>query len=114
MSAYERGNAFERRVAGQLRDEGYMVWQTRGSKSATDLIAAKAGQLVLVQVKAGAEPISGAGWNALRTLAEYVGAVPVVADRSGRAIRYRRITGWHRPHSQHWPAEPFRTDELVP
>jgi Holliday junction resolvase len=108
--AYEAGNRFEKRVAQHLRDEGYVVWQTRGSKSAADLIALRVGQVLLVQVKGGVTTLNHEQWNALYDLARMCGALPVIADRNARQIRWRRIIDQHQPRTHDWPALPFTTD----
>lgn len=108
--AYEAGNRFEKRVADHLRGEGYVVWQTRGSKSAADLIALKVGQVLLVQVKGGVTTLNHEQWNDLHRLAFVCGAVALVADRDRRAIRYRRITAGHLERSRVWPAVAWATD----
>jgi Holliday junction resolvase len=119
MTAYQRGNAFERIIADQLRGDGYSVWQTRGSKSPVDIVAIKTGQTLFVQCKGGAGGLTSARWDELHDLAAAVGAVPILADRGGRGIyRLRRITGRYRPHQAGearggiWPAEPFSTDDV--
>ena len=120
MTAYQRGNYFERRVADQLRNDGYFVWQTRGSKTVVDMIALKTGQVgqtLLVQAKgglviAGTEHITGNDWNTLYTLACQVGAVPLIAQRTGRgSIGYRQITDRHTPRSHTWPAQSWTPDD---
>jgi Holliday junction resolvase len=115
MTAYERGNHFERRVADQLRTDGYQVWQTRGSKSPADILAAKTGQLLLVQVKSGEHGMSGTDWNLLLELANRAGATPILATRTGPALRrihYRRLTGPHRHGTRSWPCEDWTPDEV--
>ena len=69
QTAYKRGDYYEKKVAALLRSEGYWVWQTRGSKGAADLIALKAGQLMLVQVKGGKSWVTHEAWNALYWMA---------------------------------------------
>jgi Holliday junction resolvase len=111
---YRAGDHFEKRVADHLRADGYAVWQTRGSKSPADLIAIKPGETLFVQVKAGATTLDHAEWNALIHTAIIAGALPIIADRDGRGIRYRRILGGHTERSRDWPTEPFTTDIVGP
>lgn len=110
---YVNGNHFERRVADALRGDGYRVWQTRGSKSPADLIALKIGQVLLVQVKSGVTGLDHTQWNALHELATPFGAVPIIADRDGRRIRYRRITDRHASRSQNWPTADWTPDAIA-
>ena len=111
---YRAGNHYERRVANDLRRDGYLVWQTRGSKGVADLIAVKHGEVVLVQVKASVDAtVTHDGWNGLYEKAVEIMAVPLVADRDGRRIRYRRVTGLHRKGSRVWPSEPWTADVVA-
>jgi Holliday junction resolvase len=119
VTAYQRGNAFERIIADQLRGDGYSVWQTRGSKTAVDIVAIKTGQTLFVQCKSGVAALTSQRWDELHDLARAVGAVPIIADRPKRGVyRLRRITGRYRQHLPGetrggiWPAEPFTTDVL--
>lgn len=115
-TAYRRGVAFERRVAEQLRLDGYEVWRSPGSKTPVDVLAAKTGQLLLVQAKSGTTGITGTDWNLLLELARRAGAVPLLATRTGpglRRIRWQRITGPHTPHSRTWPCEDWTPDEVA-
>jgi Holliday junction resolvase len=112
MTAYTRGDYFEKRVADDLRHNGYLCWQSRGSKTVVDIIALKPGQVLLVQVKAGMTPPAGTEWNSLLKIARYTQAVPLIADRAGRGvIRYRRITDPHTPHKHDWPARIWKPDD---
>lgn len=106
--AYQRGNAFERRVKADLESRGYLVRQVRGSKGSFDIIAAQSSGVLLVQVKSGETPVSHAAWNRLVDDAHLGYAEPLIADRAERprgGIRYRLVTGYHTHGSRHWPAE---------
>jgi Holliday junction resolvase len=114
--AYRRGIHLEQRCAEVLRRDGYIVYASRGSKSPSDLVALKTGQVLLIQVKSGTATISGTEWNLLLELARRAGALALVADRTGpagRVIRWRRITGPHPPHSRTWPCENWTPDEVM-
>jgi len=121
------GYAGERRCMAALRAEHYVVWKSGGSLSAADLLAAKPGQWLLVQVKAGRRKGLEHQWfnELFATCTElsaggHAGAwmtvVPVVADWPDRTagrwgpMRLRRITGLHLTRSQFWPMEPFSID----
>lgn len=77
---YRSGTRFENIVAADLRENGYYAVRAPGSKGAADVVAIKAGQVLLVQAKTDGrcdpEP-----WNALYDLAETLGAVPLLAAR---------------------------------
>lgn len=108
--AYEAGDRFEKRVAAQLEVDGYEVWQSRGSKGPADLVALKKGQSLLVQVKAGVTILSHDEWNGLYELARSVGAEPIIADRAGQAIRFRKIVDCHVERSHAWAVVPWSPD----
>lgn len=113
MSGYARGVYAEKRTAEQLRAEGYYVVESRGSHGVADLMAAKPGQVLLVQVKGGEARLDGAWWNELAAAARKAGALAIIADWPKRGhLRLRRITGQHRPRSKAWPCAPFVTDEV--
>jgi len=110
---YEAGDRFEKRVMADLRRCRYVSTQTRGSKGAYDIIAlpiigSRATHVLLVQAKSGDKKVEHAAWNALRDVALKTGAAPLVADRDGRKIRYRLITGYHTYRSRDWPAEDYQ------
>jgi hypothetical protein len=111
---YEAGDRFEKRVMKDLTDRGHLCWQSRGSKSAVDIIALGVGGATvkglpkLVQVKSGDKKIEHASWNQLVDIATQVHGVAVVADRDGRNIRYRLITGYHQHGSRNWPADEYQ------
>jgi Holliday junction resolvase len=105
---YEAGDRFEKRVMKDLTNNGYTCWQTRGSKTAVDIIALGCDSVLLVQVKSGDRIVEHAPWNELYDLAVRASAGPVVADRDGRNIRYRLITGHHQHGSRNWPADEYQ------
>lgn len=104
---YEAGDRFEKRVMNDLTKRGFVCWQTRGSKSAADIVALTKLDVALVQVKSGEKTMDHADWNKLVDIASSVRAAPLVADRDGRNIRYRLITGYHTYRSRDWPAEVY-------
>lgn len=88
---YRSGARFERQVQTHLHLNGYYAVRTPGSKGAADVVAIKAGQVLLVQAKTDGrcdpEP-----WNALYDLAEALGAVPLLAARPRPgAVEYWRL-----------------------
>lgn len=111
-SNYEKGRALEHRVRAHLREEGFEVLRTAGSKSKVDLVAIKAGQLLFVQCKrSGALP--PAEWNALWDLAHQVGAVPVLAEQLTRGRRYWQLTGRKDQPGKRQPMTELHLDELA-
>ena len=55
MSNYSRGANFERRVKKYLENGGYLVIRSAGSHSPVDLVALRAGEVLLIQVKLNGE-----------------------------------------------------------
>ena len=110
---YEAGDRWEKRVVNDLRRRRYVPNQTRGSKGAYDITALpiiephRADPVLLVQAKSGDKKVEHTAWNALRDVALKTGAAPLIADRDGRKIRYRLITGYHTYRSRDWPAENY-------
>jgi Holliday junction resolvase len=112
--AYARGNYFERRIADDLRHNGYLVWQSRGSKTVVDLVALKRGQVLLIQAKSGLTQPSHEEWNTLLGHATRVGGIALVADRGGRGVtRYRQITHPHIKGRHDWPAQRWTADDAA-
>ena len=113
MSNYRRGYDAERRTAAAFKADGYVVWRPGGSLGEADLVCAKPGQLVLVQVKLGTARLADGWWNDLHRLAAWLDAVPVVADWPKRGtLRLRKITGPHARGSRLWPCRDFLLDEI--
>lgn len=112
-SHYARGRDLEYRVRTHLQDEGYLVIRAAGSKTASDLVAIKPGQILFVQCKrSGALP--PAEWNALYDLASMVvGGVPVLAEQLARGRRYWRLTARKDRPGARQPMEPFVLDEVA-
>jgi Holliday junction resolvase len=111
-SNYARGRDLEHRVRTHLREQGYEVLRTAGSKSKIDLVAIKTGQILFVQCKrSGALP--PAEWNALWDLALMVGAVPVLAEQLTRGRKYWRLTGRKDQPGKRQPYEELLLDELA-
>lgn len=105
---YESGRRFEYRVVKDLTARGYKCKRTPGSKGVYDVEAVGAGYTLYVQAKFGDTKITHAGWNGLFDFTyPRRGNLPVVADRDGRKIRYRLITGYHVFRSRDWPAEKY-------
>lgn len=114
-TAYQRGYYRETLAAAAFGQDGYVVWRPGGSLGLADLVAAKPGQLVLIQVKSGNARLADGWWNDLYKLAHWLGAVAVVADWpvTRKGMRLREITGPHTPHKQHWPCREFVLDEIA-
>jgi Holliday junction resolvase len=117
MTAYSGGRTFEWKCRDHLRNEGYEVIRSAGSKSKVDLVALRAGQLLLVQCKRDGV-CSPAEWDRVHELATWVGAIPVLAVNGpkGRGVVLWRLLGPKRRRLDwaHQPVTRFHTDELDP
>jgi Holliday junction resolvase len=89
------GANFERRVRAHLDSEGYVTARAAGSRGPFDLIAAKQGEVLLVQVKRRRGTIPPAERAELRRLALLAGGTPVVAHQPlpRGPIVLRELTG---------------------
>jgi Holliday junction resolvase len=97
MSNYSDGYRFECKVRDALREDGYEVLRSAGSKTKIDLVALKPGEIIFVQCKLNGV-CTPAERSKLRDLAGMAGALPIVAysHKDGRAaavVRYRLLTG---------------------
>jgi Holliday junction resolvase len=110
---YRKGVRAEKKVAALLRAEGYKIMESRGSHGPADLVAIKAGQILVIQVKAGTAQLRDEWWNPLYEHATEAGALAIIAETPRGKVRMRRITGRHRFRSRLWPCEEFTTDEAV-
>lgn len=107
-SHYARGARVENQVADHLRERGYDVIRSAGSKGAADLVALSEGEVLLIQVKIGASILPGpadrtrlmriAGRNRLTR------AVVAYRDPDSRtvAFRWRELTGTGPKDYQDW------------
>lgn len=95
MNTSRLGKIAEKKVRDDLIEAGYVIVTSKLSRGPADLIAAKLGQSLAVQVKRqlGGSP-RPAEWNELCDLAEAFGAVAIVAFAPPRsALIYKRIIG---------------------
>jgi len=92
---YQRGAAFERKVAKDLEGYGYVTVRSAGSHSPADVIAMHYGYIACVQCKADGR-LDPDEWNELWEFAQSAGGTPVMAEpcKDGRktGIIYRRLT----------------------
>ncbi len=135
MTHYQQGDYAEKLVMATLVTNGYLCWQTRGSKGLADIIAVKPvsraralddgrridgfASVLLVQVKRGTVA-AHLDWNALYELATAYCCRPVWVDTyepgagsRPATFRWREITGWHSARGRDWPAVPFVIDTVI-
>ena len=103
MSGYEDGRRVEWAVVHDLQANGYETTRAASSKGAADVIAIKAGQVLLVNVKRTTPPGPTERAELLRIAAMLPGVcIPLVALRPFREpLSYRRLIGGR---SQDWIA----------
>lgn len=103
---YRGGADFEREVRAALAADGYDVVRSAGSKTKVDLVAIKAGQVLLVQCKRNGTCPPAERVELLRVAGLLPGVgVAVVASRP--RVTYRRLTG---PGPKEWA--PWSTEEI--
>ncbi len=89
---YARGRDFEYQVMKDMGRRGYLTLRSPASKSPVDVHCIKKGELVFVQCKtSGVMGVSE--WNGFLDYCESVGALPIMAEKSGGKTKYMRITG---------------------
>ena len=95
MSGYEDGRRVEWAVVHDLQENGYETTRAASSKGVADVIAIKAGQVLLVNVKRTTPPGPAERADLLRVAAMLPGVgVPLVALKPFRqALTYRLLTG---------------------
>jgi len=80
-SPYARGRSAEYLVKGMLEDQGYLVIRSAASHTPIDLIAAKDGEVLAIQVKKGR--IARKDKIQLIKWAKQFGAKPILATKRG-------------------------------
>lgn len=89
-NAYAQGKRLEYKVQNELRELGFVTMRSAGSKGAVDIMAVRPGELLFCQVKRHTPP-GPAPWNLLFDMAEWCGAIPLLAT----CLPYREIV-WER------------------
>ena len=95
MSGYSDGVHVEHAVIHDLQANGYETTRAASSKGAADVIAIKAGQVLLVNVKRTTPPGPSERKDLLRIAAMLpgVGIAIVALKPKGCPLRYRQLTG---------------------
>jgi hypothetical protein len=104
---YRLGRQVEYRFRDMLKQTGYVVMRSPGSKSPIDLIAVCPGQVLFIQCKrSGSLPPKE--WNALYDLAISAGALPVMAENPfPREHRFWLLTGRKDGSKKRQPMDRF-------
>lgn len=114
MNTTAAGKRALRRVMDCLTADGYTLVESHISRGPADLMAAKAGQVLAVQVKRslGGSPRPDE-WNALIDHAQAFGAVPVVAIAAPRRpVVYWQVLGRKDGSGRRQPWARFYLDEV--
>jgi hypothetical protein len=107
QTKYRYGRAFEYRVRDDMRKLGYFVLRSPRSGSPIDLVAIRRGEVVFIQCKTGGV-LGPAEWNEFYNLSVSVGALPLMAERSGfRGVTYWRLIGTKDGTKKPQPKELF-------
>lgn len=93
QTMYRLGRSVEYAVRDELREWGYFSFRSPRSLGPVDVMGIKKGVVVMVQCKRSLT-CTVTEWNAIYSLAESIGAIPLVAGRpTGKGITYMKITG---------------------
>lgn len=93
MTNYQRGTRFEYQVLDDFRDKGYIAIRAAGSHTPADVYAFKRGkEYVFVQCKRDGR-LDPKEWNAFLDYCYEAGAVPVLAEKLARGIKYHLVIG---------------------
>jgi len=86
MSNYSKGANFERRVRKHFEAEGWVVFRSAGSHSPADLIALKAGEVMLIQCQLNGY-FTKAKKGILQILTEELNCQGCLAWKEGKTLR---------------------------
>ena len=106
------GMARERKAKKLLIADGYRVVRVAASLGTADLLAAKIGQRLLVQVKSE-EYLAPGPWNELYDEARIWQALPIHCAVIPRKVVWRRLTAPKTPHERNPPWEIWTADEVT-
>jgi Holliday junction resolvase len=113
MSGYAQGVRVEHNVVHHLTANGYDCQRAASSKGVADVVAFKAGQVLLVNCKRTTMPGPAERVELLRVAACLPGvAVPLVARKpAGMPLSFRRLTGPGPKDWQEWDADEAATEQ---
>jgi Holliday junction resolvase len=113
VSGYAQGVRVEHHVVHHLTANGYDCQRAASSKGVADVVAFKAGQVLLVNVKRTSMPPPAERVELLRVAACLPGvAVPLVARKpAGMPLSFRRLTGPGPKDWQEWDADEAATEQ---
>lgn len=88
MTNYAQGRAFEYRVQANYKARGWVALRMAGSHSPLDIIAAKGGEIHVLQCKNGTGYLTPVQRKGLRAVAVEFGALPLIAckDSQGHIV----------------------------
>jgi Holliday junction resolvase len=92
LSRYSKGRAKEYRVMSMLRNMGWLVTRSAASHGPVDIIAAKKGRVLLIQVKSGKSRVSKDEFSELVKWGENFGSDVEIWHFKGRGkIEKKRV-----------------------
>lgn len=88
-----QGANFELQIMAHLKQRGYDVLRSSGSRGAVDVVAIGDRHILMVQAKITNPVISPAERKAVRAIAARADAVPLVAYRDNGKVLFRQLLG---------------------
>jgi Holliday junction resolvase len=88
---YRKGRIAEGKIAERLRNKGYYVRQSGGSRGPADLVATKGQTKLYVQVKSGSASLDSTGRRRLRSLARRRGGTAMLMHYDEGKIKSRFV-----------------------
>jgi Holliday junction resolvase len=113
---YIRGAALEREVVAHLEGLGWHAVRTKRSLTVADVTAFNRNVKVIVQCKLDGLIGSVAEWNAVVDFARAQHAVPLLAGKPGKGLRFWRLDGHKVPGRDQWVwmPQPYTAIVLTP
>lgn len=118
-TAYKNGTKLEYDVLTFLRANGYLCTRSPGSKGPYDVVAIKAGEVLLIQCKRSSPYLEPAARDAMLALARQYRATPLSAyyfkeGRAARTVRFLEVELRANPATwRHWTPD-HALDEVRP
>lgn len=88
-----QGANFELQIMAHLKQRGYDVLRSSGSRGAVDVVAIGDRHILMVQAKITNPVIAPVERKAVRAIAARADAVPLVAYRDNGKVLFRELTG---------------------
>lgn len=90
-NTYRKGRIAEGKIAERLRERGYYVRQSAGSRGPADIVATRPGTKLYVQVKTGSASLSSDNRRSLRRLAKKRGGTAMLMHYDRGKVKSRFV-----------------------